>query len=83
MYWLPMRNPKMAPTDTSGDWGVINGPLPYQWGGTWMGVLKDCKIRKQPRISSNSPPWTKHNLFNWATGVYTNEYLKAIDPDDR
>ena len=25
-------------SDTSGDWGVITGPLPYQWGGTWLGV---------------------------------------------
>lgn len=24
--------------DTSGDWGVINGPAPYYWGGTWLGV---------------------------------------------
>ena len=23
----------------------------------------------------------QENLKNWATGVYTNEYLKAIDPD--
>ena len=23
----------------------------------------------------------EENLTNWATGVYTNEYLKAIDPD--
>ena len=23
------------------------------------------------------------NLKNWATGVYTNEYLKAIDPETK
>ena len=23
----------------------------------------------------------EENLTNWATGVYTNEYLKAIDPE--
>ena len=31
----------MARNDTSGDWGVITGPLPYQWGGTWLGAMKD------------------------------------------
>ena len=25
----------------------------------------------------------RNNLTNWATGVYTNEYLKAIDPTVR
>lgn len=32
-------------SDTSGDWGVIPGPAPYYWGGTWLGVNadSDCK----------------------------------------
>ncbi len=25
-------------TDTEGDWGVVQGPSPYFWGGTWLGV---------------------------------------------
>lgn len=24
--------------DSTGDWGLTNGPTPYFWGGTWMGV---------------------------------------------
>ncbi|KGP92287.1 sugar ABC transporter substrate-binding protein [Pontibacillus chungwhensis BH030062] len=24
--------------DTSGDWGVTTGPVPYFWGGTWIGI---------------------------------------------
>ena len=24
--------------DTFGDWGMIDGPIPYSWGGTWFGV---------------------------------------------
>ncbi|MDR2245710.1 MAG: ABC transporter substrate-binding protein [Treponema sp.] len=29
--------------DTSGDWGMIPGPAPYRWGGTWIGAWKDTK----------------------------------------
>jgi multiple sugar transport system substrate-binding protein len=66
--------------DTSGDWAVINGPLPYQWGGTWLGVMKDCKDQKTAKDFVKFATLDENQLFNWATGVYTNEYLKAIDP---
>ncbi|MDR0411500.1 MAG: ABC transporter substrate-binding protein [Treponema sp.] len=29
--------------DTSGDWGMVPGPIPYRWGGTWIGAWKDTK----------------------------------------
>jgi ABC-type glycerol-3-phosphate transport system substrate-binding protein len=29
--------------DTSGDWAMIPGPLPYRWGGTWIGAWKNTK----------------------------------------
>jgi len=29
--------------DTSGDWAMIGGPVPYRWGGTWIGAWKDSK----------------------------------------
>ncbi|MCL1812868.1 MAG: ABC transporter substrate-binding protein [Treponema sp.] len=29
-----------APT-TSGDWAMIQGPLPYSWGGTWLAAWKN------------------------------------------
>jgi cellobiose transport system substrate-binding protein len=66
--------------DTSGDWAVINGPLPYQWGGTWLGMLKDCKDQKTAKDFIKFATLDENQLFNWATGVYTNAYLKAIDP---
>ncbi len=68
-------------TDTTGDWAVINGPLPYQWGGTWLGVMKDCKDQKIAKDFVKFATLDEGQLFNWATGVYTNEYLKAIDPE--
>jgi len=26
---------------TSGDWAMIQGPIPYSWGGTWLAVNKN------------------------------------------
>lgn len=67
-------------SDTSGDWGVITGPLPYQWGGTWLGVLKGSAKMDLAKKFIEFATLDDENLTNWATGVYTNEFLKAIDP---
>src|SRR5574340_756324 len=66
---------------TVGDWAVITGPLPYQWGGTWLGVMKDTKQMELAKEFVRFCTLDEQNLTNWATGVYTNEYLKAIDPE--
>jgi ABC-type glycerol-3-phosphate transport system substrate-binding protein len=29
--------------DTAGDWAMIPGPMPYRWGGTWLGAWKNTK----------------------------------------
>lgn len=29
--------------DTDGDWAVVQGPSPYFWGGTWLGVNAQSK----------------------------------------
>ncbi|MFN2144295.1 MAG: ABC transporter substrate-binding protein [Anaerolineales bacterium] len=72
--------------DTGGDWAMINGPLAYQWGGTWVGMMKDAQNPEMAKEFIKFVALDEENLTNWATGVYTNEYLKAIDPntpDDR
>lgn len=66
--------------DTAGDWACINGPLPYQWGGTWVGAMKDAKNVETAKAFVEFVALNEQNLTNWATGVYTNDYLKAIDP---
>lgn len=66
---------------TVGDWAVITGPLPYQWGGTWLGVMEDTKQMELAKEFVRFCTLDEENLTNWATGVYTNEYLKAIDPN--
>jgi maltose-binding protein MalE len=67
--------------DTSGDWGVVTGPLPYQWGGTWLGVMKESPNLELAKEFVRFATLDQENLTNWATGVYTNEFLKAIDPN--
>jgi ABC-type glycerol-3-phosphate transport system substrate-binding protein len=66
---------------TVGDWAVITGPLPYQWGGTWLGAMKETKNMDLAKEFIRFCTLDQENLTNWATGVYTNEYLKAIDPE--
>jgi hypothetical protein len=66
--------------DTGGDWAMINGPLPYQWGGTWVGAMADSDNLDWAKEFVKFVALDEENLTNWATGVYTNEYLKAIDP---
>ncbi|MBL8099408.1 MAG: carbohydrate ABC transporter substrate-binding protein [Anaerolineales bacterium] len=66
--------------DTGGDWAMINGPLAYQWGGTWVGAMADSKNLDLAKQFVAFVALNEENLTNWATGVYTNEYLKAIDP---
>ena len=68
-------------TTTVGDWAVISGPLPYQWGGTWLGVMKETANMDLAKEFVRFCTLDEENLTNWATGVYTNEYLKAIDPE--
>ena len=29
--------------NTSGDWAMIPGPVPYYWGGTWLGAWKNTR----------------------------------------
>ena len=68
-------------SDTSGDWGVITGPLPYQWGGTWLGAMEESPNLELAKDFVRFATLDQENLTNWATGVYTNEYLSAIDPE--
>jgi multiple sugar transport system substrate-binding protein len=67
--------------DTGGDWAMINGPMAYQWGGTWVGVLKGSPNAGLATEFVKFVALNETNLTNWATGVYTNAYLKAIDPN--
>ena len=70
---------KTVGKDTAGDWACINGPMPYNWGGTYVGALKDAKNLDAAKEFVKFVALNADNLKNWATGVYTNEYLKKVD----
>lgn len=76
----PNSTPKDGGAGTAGDWAMINGPMSYQWGGTWVGVLEGSPNSELAKEFVKFVALDEENLTNWATGVYTNEYLKAIDP---
>jgi hypothetical protein len=59
----------------------VTGPLPYQWGGTWLGVMQESPNQELAKDFVRFATLDQENLTNWATGVYTNDYLKACDPD--
>jgi ABC-type glycerol-3-phosphate transport system substrate-binding protein len=88
-YFLPtwglpyvlIPNSTSDTTDTGGDWAMINGPLAYQWGGTWVGAMADSPNLDLAKEFVKFVALDEENLTNWATGVYTNEYLKGIDPE--
>jgi ABC-type glycerol-3-phosphate transport system substrate-binding protein len=75
-----MPNASTATTDTAGDWGMIPGPMPYQWGGTWMGVTAGAQNVAAAEEFVRFVTLNPEHLANWALGVYTNEYLRAINP---
>lgn len=66
---------------TVGDWGIISGPMSYQWGGTWLGMVKGTPSPDLALEFIRFSTLDEENLTNWATGVYTNDFLKAIDPE--
>jgi multiple sugar transport system substrate-binding protein len=76
----PNAKSKDGKSDTSGDWAMVNGPMSYQWGGTWVGQMKSSPNAALAKEFIKFVALDEENLTNWATGVYTNAYLKAIDP---
>jgi multiple sugar transport system substrate-binding protein len=76
----PNSTPKSGGAGTGGDWAMINGPMSYQWGGTWVGVMQKSPNSELAKEFVKFVALDEENLTNWATGVYTNAYLKAIDP---
>ena len=70
----------MGTVFTAGDWAMVNGPMPYSWGGSWLGVMKDSQQLDLAKEFVRFCTLDEENLTKWATGVYTNEYLRSIDP---
>ena len=65
--------------ESHGDWGLVQGPLPYFWGGTWLGVSEGAQNSNNAVNFIKFAAMNEETLTNWATGVYTNEYLRLVD----
>jgi hypothetical protein len=57
-----------------------------QWQEGWFAGMNDSLVDangnpKQAKEFIQFATLDEENLKNWATGVYTNDFLKAIDPD--
>lgn len=63
-----------------GDYAICKGPVSWQWGGTWVGVMKNAKNVENAKAFVQFVCLDEENLTNWATGVYTWDYLYAINP---
>ncbi|MCL1989212.1 MAG: ABC transporter substrate-binding protein [Firmicutes bacterium] len=79
-WGLPFVLMTNAP-DTAGDWGIIPGPLPFQWGGTWLGVTELANNPENAIEFVRFATLDEDHLRNWATGVYTNAFLSNINPN--
>jgi len=73
-------NPTMEGSDTTGDWALVSGPLQYQWGGMWLAAMNDAQNPEGAKDFIKFAVFDEEHLKNWATGVYTNDYLMGIDP---
>jgi len=66
--------------DTSGDWGMVKGPMSYQWGGTWIGALEGSKQSALAKEFVKFSCLDEEFLTKLAQGYYTNAKLKEINP---
>ena len=68
--------------NTAGDWGMIEGPAPYRWGGTWVAAYKGTKAPKFAKDFIKYISTDDAFLIRWArdTGdlVSNNNVINAI-----
>jgi ABC-type glycerol-3-phosphate transport system substrate-binding protein len=66
---------------TDGDWACVPGPIPYSSGGTWLGVMKNARSSETAKTFVRFCTLDEENLTDWATGVYTQEYLADLNSE--
>lgn len=76
----PNAKAKDGSSDTTGDWAMVNGPMAYQWGGTWIGALDGSPNAALAKEYVKFTTLDEQFLTNWASGYYVNAKLKEIDP---
>lgn len=82
-YFLPTWGVKPigknCSEENNTDWAVIPGPLSYSAGGTWYSVPVNTEKADLAKDFISFVCFDEEHQTNFATGVYTNEYLKSID----
>jgi hypothetical protein len=63
-----------------GDWAIIPGPLPYQWGGSWLGVPRAATNPDLGELFIRSLTLDPDVLADWALGTFTHEFLLQYNP---
>lgn len=54
-------------TDTAGDWGMVQGPVPYFWGGTWLAAREGTKMSAEAGALIEYLTLDEDFLTKWAT----------------
>ncbi len=67
--------------DTEGDWAVVQGPSPYFWGGTWIGVndkskKKDLAVELVKMLTTND-----EYMESWS--LRTGDFLSNIPVEEK
>ena len=69
--------------NTAGDWGMVEGPSPYRWGGTWIAAYKRTKKTQLAKDFIKYVATDDQFLTRWArnTGdlVSNNNVINAIE----
>ncbi len=54
-------------TSTLGDWGMVQGPSPYFWGGTWVGLREGTEMQEAGADLVEYLTLNDEFLTKWAT----------------
>lgn len=66
--------------DTTGDWAMVQGPVPYFWGGTWMAMREGTKNKAEALKLISWLATSEEFLTQWAkdTGDFVSN-MKVVD----
>jgi ABC-type glycerol-3-phosphate transport system substrate-binding protein len=62
---------------TSGDWAMIQGPMPYRWGGTWIGAWRGTSKADEARHLIEFLTTNDDFLRAWA--LQTGDFVSNMD----
>lgn len=75
------HNAASETTNTAGDWAMIPGPMPSWSIGSWLSVSRDSNNPVAAREFVKFVTLNPDTLANYSLGVYSNEFLRQINPD--